>query len=84
MLADAFEAIDLFDDRGTHGVGDVELGQARAVVVDGVVATFAELLADGVELAAQDDLALVLLEPVVDVAGDRCRDVGFGERVARP
>ena len=84
LFADPFEAIDLLEYRVADGIGDIELGQTRAVVGDGVVATLTELLADGFELAAQDDLALVLLESVADVARDRRGDVGLGERVAGP
>ena len=48
------------------------------------LAVLAELLADGVELPAQDELALALLHPLGDVVADPALQLDLAEHVARP
>ena len=60
------------------------LGQLGAVLGDDVVVAFAQLLADRVHLAAQQHLALLLVEAVGDLVADLVLQLEVGERLARP
>ncbi len=67
-----------------HAVGRAELVELRAVLADDVVVALAELLADRVELLAEQELALLLVHAFADVVADRLGDLQLGEVVARP
>ena len=66
-------------------LGQRRLGDALAVAGDLVgLAVLAELLADGIELAPQHELALALLHAVGDVVADAPLQLDLAEHVARP
>ncbi len=84
LTAGALEAVELLVD----GLADlhrqrqgVELG---AVVVTGLVVAVAELLADGLELLAQEELPLLLLHAVGHAVADLAGDLQLGQVLARP
>ena len=54
------------------------------VLVAGLAAEAVELLADGIELAAQQELALCLLHALFDVGLDLLAQRDVGQRVAGP
>jgi len=56
----------------------------RAVFRDDVAVTFAELLLDRVHLLAEQELALPLLHPLVDLGADLVLERRFGQDVAGP
>ena len=84
LLAHALEPVELLVDRGTHRVGQLLVGELRAVLRDDVVVAFAELLADRVHLPAQQHLALLLVEVVADLGADLVLQLEIGERLAHP
>ena len=55
-----------------------------AVVLRALRLVLAELLADGGELLAEQELALALLHPLADVVGDLVVDLGLGQVVLGP
>ena len=84
LVAGALESIELADDRLADAVGDVALVEARAVLRDDVVVALPQLLADGIELASQQELALLLLHPVGHLGTDLLGELELGERVTCP
>ena len=84
LVAGPLELADL----AQRGLADV-LGQVGrldpgAVVLGALGLVLAELLADGVELLAEQELALALLHPLADVVGDLVVDLDLGEVVLGP
>ena len=84
LVAAALELADLAQGRLADVVGQVGLLDAFAVVLGVLGLVVAELLADRRELLAQDELALVLVDALLDRLGDLLVDVGLGEVVAGP
>ena len=84
LLAHPLETVELLRDERLHTVGRVEVVEPGAVVADDVVVALAELLADGVELLAEHELALLLVHALADVVADRLGDLQLVEVVARP
>ncbi len=84
LLAHALQAVELLVDREQHRVGQLLLGELGAVLGDDVVVALAQLLADLVQLAAQQQLALLLVEAVGDVGTDLVLQLEIGERLAHP
>ena len=84
LLAHALEAVDLLVDRDAHRVGKIPLGNLGAIFPDDVVVALAQLLADGVHLASQQHLALLLVEIVADFAADLVLQFEVGEDLATP
>ena len=82
--AGALEAVDLLGDEVAGAVGGVERLQLRAVLADDVVVALAELLADGRQLLAQQELALLLVDALGDVVADGLGDLQLGEVLAGP
>ena len=85
LLARALELVDLALDRLTHRLGQVGRLGPGAVVVGPVLvirAQLAQLLADGLELAAQQELALRLLHTLLDVGLDPLAEGQVGEHLA--
>ena len=62
----------------------VDLGAVAGELVALLALELAELLADGVELAAQEELALRLLHALVDVLADALAHGDLGQHVAQP
>ena len=89
LLGHALEAAELLaqgaDDVVGHA-GGLEGVDAGAVVVDGLAlgGVVAQLLADGVHLAAQEVLALLLVDAVADVVGDLLGQLPLGEGLLGP
>ena len=65
-------------------IGHLRPGDARAVLPDVVGVVLAELLADRVELATQEHLALLPVEPFGDLGTDLLAQLRVGERLTRP
>ncbi len=84
LLAHALEPVELLVDRGAHRVGQLLLRELGAVLGDDVVVALVELLADLGQLAAQQQLALLLVETVGDVGADLVLQLEVGERLAHP
>ena len=84
LLTHALEPVELLVDRGAHRVGQRQVGELGAVLRDGVVVALAELLADRVHLAAQQHLALLLVEVVAHLGADLVLQLEVGEHLARP
>ena len=84
LLTHALEPVELLVDREQHRVGQRLLRDLRAVLGDDVVVAVAQLLADLVELAAQQQLALLLVEIVGDVGADLVLQLEVGERLPHP
>ena len=88
LVAGALELVDLALDRSPDVLGQVtrlELGPVVVGVVVGLVAReLSQLLADGLELAAQEELALRLLHAFLDVGLDLLAQGQVGQRVAGP
>ena len=88
LVAGALELVDLALDGLADVLGQVTRLELGPVVVGvGVVAVVAELpelLADGIELAAQQELALRLLHALFDVGLDLLAQRQVGQRVAGP
>ena len=78
------QPIEFLGDEVLHTVGCVEFGEAIAVLADDVVIPFPQLLADGVELLAEHELALLFVHALTDVVADRLGDLQLVEMVARP
>ena len=70
LVAHALEPRELLVGLLEHVLGHLGLGDLRAVLLDDRALVLAELLADRVELAAQDVLALLLLDAGLDVLLD--------------
>ena len=87
LVAGALELVDLALDGRAHVLGQVarlELGPVVVGVGLVVAAQLAELLADRLELAAQQELALGLLHALFDVGLDPLAQREVGQRVAGP
>ena len=82
--AHPLESVDLLGDRQLHRVGGIQLVQAGAELAGHVVVALTELLADGGQLLAQHELALLLAHPLVDVVADGLRHLQLGEVGAGP
>ncbi len=82
--AGALQAVDLLGDEVARRVGGLERLQLRAVLADDVVVALAELLADGGQLLAQQELALLLVDALGDVVADGLGDLQLGEVLAGP
>ena len=70
LVAHALEPRELLLGLLEHVLGHLGLGDLRAVLLDDRALVLAELLADRVELAAEDVLALLLLDAGLDVLLD--------------
>ncbi len=70
LLVRALQLVELALDGGAHVIGEVRRVDPRSQVVAGVLVELAELLADGVHLTAQQELALGLLHALLDVGAD--------------
>ena len=85
LLAGALEPVDLTIDRAADIVGQIATGRLLAVLVDTAAAlVVTELLPDGRELLAEEELALLALHPLPDLGADAVGDLVLGEHVARP
>ncbi|HLH29034.1 MAG TPA: hypothetical protein VKW77_08960, partial [Acidimicrobiales bacterium] len=87
LLARPLELVDLALYGGAHALGQVTLGEAGAVVVGcglAARAELAELLADRLELPAQQELALGLLHPLLDVGLDPLAQGQVGQHLPGP
>ena len=84
LVAGALELVDLAQQRLAYGVGDVGGLDPAAVVVGAVGLALAELLADGGELLAQQELPLALLHALADVLTDLVGELDLGEVLPRP
>ena len=69
-LAHPLEAAELLLGLLAHGVGHARLGDLRPVLLDDRDVVLAELLPDRLHLLAEDVLALLLLDALVDVVPD--------------
>jgi hypothetical protein len=79
LLADALEPRELALGLLAHRLGHRRVRELLAVLVDDGRVVVAELLADGLELAAEDVLALLLLRAGLDVLTDAAPDLKLGE-----
>ena len=87
LLVRALELVDLAIDRLAHLFGQLPLVELRPVVVGVLVVPvgdLTELLADGLELAAQEEFALGLLHALLDVGLDPLAQGQVGEHLAGP
>jgi len=66
----------------THGVGHLGLGDLGAVLLGNRGVVLAKLLADGVHLAPQQILALLLLRAGLDILADALSDLKLGQAAA--
>ena len=82
LVAHALEPRELALGLLEHVLGHVGLGDLRAVLLDDGRLVVAELLADRVELAAEDVLALLLLDTGLDVLLDPAAHLHQGEALA--
>ncbi len=89
LVGGALQLVDLLEGGRAHVLGQVG-GLHPGPVVVGLLAAvaavavqLAQLLADGFELAAEQELALLLVDALLDVLGDRLGDVLLGEVVAQ-
>ncbi len=79
LVADPLEARSLALGLLPDAVRHRRLGDLLPIVVGGRAVVFAELLADRLELLAQDVLALLLRSAVLDVVADPAAYLQFGE-----
>ncbi len=84
LLAGALELVDLAQRGLADRLGQVGRLDPGAVVVRAVGLALAELLADGGELLAEQELALVLLQALADVLADLVVDLVLGVVGPRP
>ena len=87
LVRGALQLGDLTLHRGAHVLGQVSgLGPRPVVVGIGavVLAGIAQLLADGLELAAEQELALGLLHPLLDVGLDPLAQGQVGQHLTGP
>ena len=80
----ALQPVDLTFDLGRDLLRHPGVGEPLAIGGDHVVAALAELLLDGLELLAEDELALVLLHPLGHLGADPVLEVGLTERLLGP
>ena len=79
LLAEALEAAELLLGLLAHGLGHAGLFDLRAVLLDDGRVVVAELAPDGVHLAAQDVLALLLVGAGLHVVADAAADLELRE-----
>ena len=86
LLGGPLELADLPGDRRGDRLRQLQRVSPGAVVVGtGLTVTFVtQLLADGLELAAEQELALGLLHPLLDVGLDPLAQGDVGQHLARP
>ena len=88
LLAHAFQLVDLAQHRLAHTLGKVAFLHLAAVVVGralvGGAVEFAQLLLDGLELTAQQELALGLLHAFFDVGLDLLAQRQVRQRLTGP
>ena len=84
LVARALQLADLAQRGLADLLGQVGRLDAGAVVVGALGLVLAELLADGGELLAEQELALALVHALADVVLDLLGDVELGEVLARP
>ena len=84
LVAGALQLADLAQRGLADLVGQVGRLDAGAVVVGAVRLVLAELLADGGELLAQQELALALLHALAHVVADLLGDLELGQVLAGP
>ena len=86
LLVGALQLVELTFDRGAHVVGQRGRVDAGTQVVTAVcaVAQLAELLADRVHLATQQELTLGLLHALLDVGADALAQRQVAEGLPRP
>ena len=84
LLARPLEAVQLALDLLAHVLGHARVLEARPVAGDNIVATLAELLLDRLELLAQQEVALGLLHPLVDLGPHLLAHRCVGEDVLGP
>src|SRR5829696_5931534 len=86
LLAGPLQAADLPLDRLADGLGHLALLDLGPVGVDRALAVLAlaELLADGGQLLAQDELALALLHPLGHVLADAVLELDLAQGVPAP
>ena len=84
LLAGPLEAVQLALDLLANVLGHARLLEARPVAGDNIVATLAELLLDRLELLAQQEVALGLLHPLVDLGPHLLAHRCVGEDVLGP
>ena len=86
LRAHPLEAVDLALGVRACLVGELQRREPSAELPGEVllVAALAQLLLDGLELLAEQELALTGLHAVVHLTGDRGGDLGLGQRIADP
>ncbi len=84
LIPGALQLVDLAQRRLTDGVGQRGPLDLGAVVVGAVRLALAELLADRLELLAQQVLAVALLDRLPDIGLDLVADLGLGQEIAGP
>ena len=84
LLTGALQPVDLVLHLGRHLLRHAGVGEPLAIGGDHVVPSLAQLLLDGLELLAQDELALVLLHPLGHLGADAVLEIGLAERLLRP
>ena len=84
LLAGALQAVDLPLDGRPHGLGHGQLLEAGAVTAGDVVAVLPQLLADGLQLLAQQELPLALLHALAHVGADPLTELQLGQRLPGP
>ena len=84
LVTGAFELADLAQRGLADLVGQVGRFDAGAVVVGAIGLVLAELLADGGELLAEQELALALVHTLAYVVADLLADLELGQVLARP
>jgi len=84
LLAGALQPVELVLHLGRHLLRHAGVSEPLAIGGDDVVAALAQLLLDGLELLAQDELALVLLHPLGHLGADAVLEIGLAERLLGP
>ncbi len=88
LIAGALQLLDFLERRVPYLLGEVGGLDPGPVVVGGLAlllpVQLAQFLAHGLQLAAQQELSLLLLDAVLDVLGDGLGDVLLGQVVAQP
>ena len=84
LLAGPLEPVELALDFLTDGVGHASVFDLLAIFGGNVAVAFAEFLLDRFELLAQQELALPLLHPFLDLAPDFVLERSVGENLASP
>ena len=77
LLAGALQPAKLALDLGAHGIGHAGVSDALAVRRDDVATVLTKLLLDGLELLAQQEVALTLLQSFSHVAADLLLERGL-------